>query len=168
MSTTKFAALLVGIIFTHEECINNLMSADLKQPTSNSPKQQATIDHGVIPVIQEFVHVEKQTVDTGRVVAAKTVKEEVADISVTLMRDDVSIERIPIGEYIESEAPASRYEGDTLIIPVVKEELVIQKRLVLVEEIRITKHVVTTEFTEQVPLRKEEVEIREEGSDLKI
>lgn len=101
-------------------------------------------------------------------VAAKTVKEEIADVSLPLMRDDVSIERIPIGKYIESEAPESRYEGDTLIIPVVREEVVIQKRLVLVEEVRIRKRIVETEFTEQVSLRREEVDVREESNnDLK-
>jgi uncharacterized protein (TIGR02271 family) len=140
------------------------MSSDAKQPINDSSESKGTADLKVMPVIQEFVRVGKQTVETGRVIATKSVKEEVADISVTLNRDDLSIERIPIGEYIESDAPESRYEGDTLIIPVVKEELVIQKRLVLIEEIRITKRRATTELNEQVTLRKEEVEIRTESN----
>ncbi len=141
------------------------MSSDAKQPINDS-FEKSTTELKVMPVIQEFVHVGKQVVETGRVSATKSVKEEVADISVTLNRDDIRIERIPIGEYIESDAPESRYEGDTLIIPVVKEELVIQKRLVLIEEIRITKNLATTEFSEQVTLRKEEVEIRRESNEL--
>lgn len=135
------------------------MPVDSKQTNIDSSKNSA-----VIPVIQEFVHVGKRTVETGRVVASKSVKEDVADISVTLNRDEVSIERIPIGKFIESEAPESRYEGDTLIIPVVKEELVIQKRLMLIEEIRISKRKAKSEFSDQVTLRKEEVEVREEGT----
>jgi uncharacterized protein (TIGR02271 family) len=129
---------------------------------SKLPKIDSSENNVVIPVIQEFLHVGKQTIETGRMIATKSVKDEVADISVTLNRDEVSIERIPIGKFIESEAPKSRYEGDTLIIPVVKEELVIQKRLVLVEEIRVSKRKATSEFTDQVTLRKEDVEIREE------
>jgi uncharacterized protein (TIGR02271 family) len=133
------------------------MPVDPKQPMIDSSENVL-----VIPVIQEFVHAGKQKVETGRVVATKSVRDEVADISVTLDRDEVSIERIPIGKFIESAAPESRYEGETLIIPVVKEELVIQKRLVLVEEIRISKRKAKTEFSDQVTLRKEEVEIKEE------
>lgn len=133
------------------------MSVNPKKPIIDSSEKLK-----VIPVIQEFLDVGKQTIETGRVIAAKSVTEEVEDVSVKLNHDDVNIERIPISQYIESDVPASRYEGDTLIIPVVKEELVIQKRLILVEEIRISKRIVKTEFSEQVTLRKEEVEIKEE------
>ena len=142
------------------------MLSDLKQRVDDSSEEQST---KALPVIEEVVHVTKQTVETGKVIAAKTIKEEVAEVSVSLNRDDVIIERIPIGKYIELEAPESRYEEDTLIIPIVKEELVIQKRLVLVEEIRITKRIAKSEFSERVTLRKEEIEIKEVSSnELKI
>ena len=140
------------------------MSTDRKLPIAHSSEKQSTTDHAILPVIQEFVRVQKETIETGRVIASKTVKNEVEDVSMTLDTDDVTIERVPIGEYIESGTPESRYEGDMLIIPVVKEELVIEKRLVLVEEIRIRKRTLQTEFSEQVTLRKEEVDVKHEKS----
>jgi hypothetical protein len=40
---------------------------------------------------------------------------------------------------IVAEPPVQRQEGDTLILPVVEEVLVVEKRLMLREEIRITR-----------------------------
>jgi len=119
----------------------------------------------MIPVVQEFLNVSKQTVETGTVRVSKKVEEKVEDVSMPLMQEEIVIDRVPIGTTISAEAPLSRYEGDTLIIPVVKEEYVVQKRLVLVEEVRITKRTIVTEFKEQVKLRKEVIEVKEEKKD---
>ena len=57
-----------------------------------------------------------------------------------LRHDTVEIERRPLDRQLDDgEAPAVRWEGDTMIVPVVKEIVVTQKRLVLVEEIRISR-----------------------------
>jgi stress response protein YsnF len=48
-----------------------------------------------------------------------------------------------------------RIEGDTTIIPVVEEILVVEKRLVLVEEIRIRQVATTDEVSIPVTLRKQ-------------
>jgi hypothetical protein len=55
-----------------------------------------------------------------------------------LFRDDYSIERVKIGKFIP-EPVSQRQEGDTLVLPVVEEVLVTEKRLMLREEIRITR-----------------------------
>jgi len=47
------------------------------------------------------------------------------------------VERKQIGQFVDGEAPGIRLVGDTTIIPVIKE--VIVKRLMLVEELHITK-----------------------------
>ena len=86
------------------------MSTDRKRPIAHYSEKQSTKDHAILPVIQEFLRVEKETIETGRVIASKTVKNEVEDVSMTLDTDDVTIERVPIGEYIESGTPESRYE----------------------------------------------------------
>ena len=54
-------------------------------------------------------------------------------------------------------SPPVRYEGDTIIIPVIKEVLV--KRNLLVEEVRITKRTGETVVQQQVALRKENVTV---------
>ncbi|RYE18527.1 MAG: DUF2382 domain-containing protein [Sphingobacteriaceae bacterium] len=55
--------------------------------------------------------------------------------------------------------PPVRVEGDTTIISVVKEVLVVEKRLMLVEEIHLSKNRTETLTTVNETLRKEEVEI---------
>ena len=54
-----------------------------------------------------------------------------------------------------AEAPAARVEGDTTVIPVVEERLVVVKRLVLVEEVRV-RHVLERQVvSEPVVLRRQ-------------
>jgi uncharacterized protein (TIGR02271 family) len=110
-----------------------------------------------IPVIEEKIRIDREVVDTGTVYVRKEVGEKQVNIETTLAQDDIHIERTIIDKPIESAPPAVRYEGDTMIVSVVQEELVIQKRLILVEEIRITKNKVLNERTHPVNIRKEEV-----------
>jgi stress response protein YsnF len=51
--------------------------------------------------------------------------------------------------------PETRVEGDTTIIPVVEEIVVIEKRLVLVEEIRIRQIATSEDVSVPVTLRKQ-------------
>lgn len=117
----------------------------------------------VIPVLREELKVSKREVETGRVVVHKTVSERDENVEMLLRRTDVSVERVPVGRTV-TEAPASREEGDVLIIPVLEEVLVVEKRLVLKEELHIRK--TTTERTahEVVRLRTESVKIEPTGS----
>lgn len=60
--------------------------------------------------------------------------------------------------------PQIRFEGDTTIVPVVEEVAVVQKRLVLREEIRITKRRRERRERMQVPLRRERAEVTRTSS----
>ncbi len=117
----------------------------------------------VIPVLQETIRVSKREVETGRVVVRKTVSERDEAVEMLLRQTDVSVERVPVGRVV-TEASASRQEGDVLIIPVLEEVLVTEKRLVLKEELHIRK--TTTERTahEVVRLRTENVLIEPTGN----
>jgi hypothetical protein len=53
-------------------------------------------------------------------------------------QDDYEIEHVAIGHIVD-QPPAERYEGETLILPVMEEVLVYQKKTFLREEIRITR-----------------------------
>jgi len=50
-----------------------------------------------------------------------------------------------------------RHEGDTMIVPVLEEVLVVEKRLVLKEELRVTRRRVETREPQTVTLRREDV-----------
>ncbi|HEY0204320.1 MAG TPA: YsnF/AvaK domain-containing protein [Acetobacteraceae bacterium] len=120
-------------------------------------------DTEVIPVLREELKVSKREVETGRVVIHKTVSERDENVEMLLRRTDVSVERVPVGRTV-TEAPASREEGDVLIIPILEEVLVVEKRLVLKEELHIRK--TTTERTahEVVRLRTETAKIEPSGN----
>lgn len=109
-----------------------------------------------LPIIEESVRIDKQLVDKGVVRVSKKVYQENVDVDVPLIHEEHDINRVPVNQYIDT-PPAVRYEGETMIIPVLREEVVVQKRLVLVEELHITKKLVQTHAREQVTLRKEEV-----------
>ena len=116
----------------------------------------------LIPVIHETLRIEKREFESGRVLVHKTVTErdEVADV--LLRQQDLIVERVPVGRAV-SEAPQTRQDGDTLIVPILEEVVVVEKRLFLKEELHIRKR--SSERTEQhkVRLRTEHVEIEQTG-----
>ena len=113
----------------------------------------------VVPVIEEHAVVHREVVESGRVRLSKIVQEHEEAINLALQHEEVNVERVPLNQYVadEATAPAVRYEGDTLIIPVVRE--VVVKRLLLVEELRVTKHRVETQETQTVTLRSEQIQV---------
>ena len=118
----------------------------------------------VIPVVHETLRIEKREFESGRVMVHKTVTERDEVAEVLLRQQDLIVDRVPIGRAV-SEAPQTRQEGDTLIVPILEEVLVVEKRLMLKEELHIRKQ--STERTEQhkVRLRAEHVEIEQTGRD---
>ncbi len=116
----------------------------------------------VIPVIQEAVRVEKREFESGKVVVHKTVVERDEAVEILLRQQDLSVERVPVGRVV-SEAPQTRQEGDTLIVPILEEVLVVEKRLMLKEELHIRKQ--SSERTERqtIRLRSEQVKIERTG-----
>lgn len=75
-----------------------------------------------------------------------------------LSREDVLVEHVHIGRFIDA-LPPVREEGDTTILPVVEEVAVIVKRLFLKEEVRITKTRTTSQHIETVTLREQHAQV---------
>lgn len=111
------------------------------------------------PVMEEEAHVAKRVVDTGRGVRVhKTVSEHEHMIDEPLLQDELTVEHVPIGRVVdESNPPQTRYEGDTLVVPVLEEVLVVQKQMRLKEEVRITRHRHAVQVPQSVVLRTEHV-----------
>jgi uncharacterized protein (TIGR02271 family) len=113
----------------------------------------------VIPVVREQLAVERRVVDGERGVRVhKTVTTRDHRVDEPVLRDEVQVERVPLNAVVR-EPPPVRYEGDTTIIPVCEEVVVIEKRLLVKEELRITRTTTQTRHTEIVPLRYEHVEV---------
>jgi stress response protein YsnF len=107
-----------------------------------------------VPIAEEEVTVDKRRRTTGKVTIVTSTEVVDTPAAVNLERHDVTVERMPIGREVD-EASVIREEGSTTIIPVLEEVLVIEKRLVLKEEIRLTRSTVTEHFETPVTLRKQ-------------
>jgi uncharacterized protein (TIGR02271 family) len=112
----------------------------------------------VIPVIVEELEVEKRKVETGRVRVTKTIREREEIVDEPLLREEVDIQRVIIHRLVDGPVPI-RSEGDTTIIPVLEEVLVVEKRLMLKEELHIIKRQFEARDPQKVTLRGEEVTI---------
>lgn len=109
----------------------------------------------LIPLYGEEANVSKQRVVTGRVNVATVTRQQEQLVEEQLEHDRLEIERTPIGKEVD-QAPPVRQEGDTMVIPIVEEVAVVQRRLVLKEEVRIHRTRETQPFQERVVVRKQE------------
>jgi len=112
-----------------------------------------------IPVINEELLVSSKTVETGRVLISKKVFEEESVINSMIRSEEVIVEKKEINQYVDVAPEAVRQEGNVTIISVVKEVLVIEKRLLLVEELHITKHQKEESVVISETVRKEEIHV---------
>ena len=107
-----------------------------------------------IPLVEEELTIEKRQVTTGRVRIQTRVEEVEETARVALDEEEVEVERVPVGRPVES-APPIRTEGDTTIIPVLEEVVVVEKRLVLKEELHVRRLRRTETVEVPVKLRKQ-------------
>jgi uncharacterized protein (TIGR02271 family) len=131
-----------------------------KQEQTGDQTVETTQDQGqtVIPLQAEDVSVSKRRIVTGRVKVATVTREHEQLVEELLERDHVEIERTAVGKQIDK-IPPVREEGDTLIVPVVEEVLVVERRLVLKEEVRIHRTRETQPSQERVVVRRQEAVI---------
>jgi len=109
----------------------------------------------VLPLLAEEVAVTKRVVETGRVQVARVTHEREQLIDELLAQQTADIERVRIGQPVET-MPAVREEGDTVVIPIVEEVLVVERRLFLKEEVRVRRVHSTQRHQESVTLRHHE------------
>jgi uncharacterized protein (TIGR02271 family) len=112
----------------------------------------------VIPVIEEVPRVERVARETGKVELTKTVEEWIEHIDEPLTSEEVEVERVTVNRPVD-EAPTIRHEGDTLVIPLLEEVLVVQKQLVLREEVRVRKLRREVHAPQEVSLRRERIDV---------
>jgi len=116
----------------------------------------------VVPVVAEQLDVQKRKVERGGVRIRKVVHEREEVIDEPLMREEVQVKRVPVGRVVDGPVPV-RHVGDTMIISLLEEVLVVEKRLMLKEELHITKGEVETYRPQRVMLRTEEAHVERVG-----
>ena len=96
--------------------------------------------------------------EAGAMRVRKRVRTERERLEVPTRREEVTVERVPVNE----EAPSGAVIGeDEVTVPVVEEEVVVEKRAVVKEEVRLRKDVVEETQVVEEDVRKEEVDIED-------
>ena len=123
-----------------------------------------TASEEVIPLVEETATVGKRQVVTGRV-RVQTVTDTIEEVAqANVQRESVEVTRVPIDRMVDT-APEVRTEGDVTILPVVEEVLVVEKRLLLKEELHIRRRVETETVEVPVTLRKQRAVVERETPD---
>src|SRR5918998_4791718 len=108
----------------------------------------------ILPLVEETATVHKREVATGKV-RVRTVTDTIEEFAAANLRSEsVEVTRVPIDQVVDV-APAVRTENDVVIVPVLEEILVVQKQLVLKEELHIRRRVETEAVEVPVSLRKQ-------------
>ena len=118
----------------------------------------------VIPVLEETLEVSKRSVTTGRVRVSTHTETHEESAEVELDRTAVDVVRVPVGRIVD-EMPKVRNEGNTTIVPVVEERLVVVKQFFLKEELHIRQAVTRETVRQNVELRRQRVVIEHLDAD---
>lgn len=124
---------------------------DAGLPQTASEERQTLLLHAETAAVTKRI---RRTV----VRAARTTIERTVAVDEEVAQESVVVERVAIGRIVE-EVPPVRQEGDVTILPVVEEEVVIVRRLVLKEEVHMRRVRTTQRHIETVALREQKVTV---------
>jgi uncharacterized protein (TIGR02271 family) len=96
--------------------------------------------------------------EAGQLKVRKRVRTDRESIEVPTRHEEVTVERVPV----EGEASEAEIGDDEVVVPVTEEEVVVDKRAVAKEEIRIRKDVVEDTEVVEEDVRREEIDIEDE------
>jgi uncharacterized protein (TIGR02271 family) len=129
------------------------------EPLSRNNREET-----VVPVVAEELDIRKRAVQTGGIRVLRRVLEHEEEMDLPLLREDVQVRRVLLDREVEGPLPI-RKEGDTIVIPVVEEILVISRRYRLKEEVYVTKTSREERRQERVTVRRQEADIQEFDAD---
>ncbi len=110
---------------------------------------------------EEELEIGKRQVSAGEVDIHKSIETEHVSRPVTLQHEEVSVERRPVSaERLASGDMGVQETADEIRIPIIEEEVVMETRQVVKEEIIIRKHAVSEEKTVEADLRKERIDVQ--------
>ena len=108
-----------------------------------------------IPLAEEPLHVSKRPVE--RRVRVRTVTEDVPELLREELRSErVFVDRVAVDRELTGE-PEIRREGNVIIVPVVEERLIVERRLFVVEELHIRRETGVEVVETPVTLRRQRV-----------
>jgi uncharacterized protein (TIGR02271 family) len=134
--------------------------ADIEPPATGGRSSDDTAAARVTRS-EEELRVGTREIQAGEVVVQKSVETEHVREPVTTRVERVRVERRPVGASV---APGEQaLASNEIRVPIMSEEVVVEKRPVVKEEIVITKDVVTQTADVEADLRKERVDVHTTG-----
>ena len=111
---------------------------------------EASTDTETVALLEEVARIDVRSIDAGRV-RVSTHTETIEDFArADLHSETVVVTRVALNQPVMGARPHMRQEGDVTIVPVFEELLVVEKRLMLKEELHIRKR--ATSETVAVPV----------------
>lgn len=121
-------------------------------------KNERVTSEMILPLIAEELEISKRLKEIGRLRISKRVNSTPSVVEEQLRHEHYEVKRVPINQTLDHPVEP-RQEGDTLIFPILEEVLVIEKRMVLVEELHITRKIEERRERQEIELRKEEIDV---------
>lgn len=115
-----------------------------------------------IPVVAEQPTVEIRQRALEQLRVRRRVVSEQQVVETPVWRQRIEVQHVPIDVYVD-QWPQPRQEGDTLVVPVVEEEVTVIKRLRVREELRV--RLVNEQHVDRqtVTLRRHEIDLEREA-----
>ncbi len=137
------------------------MAADAptdRSKATDSAVQRTEAAEQSLALYAEKLEVSRRRVETTLVRATRVTRSREQLVEEELSHERVEVERVPIGRTVDS-VPPVRQEGDTTILSVVEEVVVVERRLVLKEEVHVRRIKTTEHHRETVTLREQEATV---------
>ena len=129
--------------------------ADYSETTSGTDEDELKVQRS-----EEELAAGTREREAGQLKVRKRVRTDREQIEVPTRHEEVSVERVPV----EGEATEAQIGDDEVVVPVTEEEVVVGKRAVVKEEVRIRKDVVEDTEVVEEDVRREEIEVEDDTS----
>jgi len=133
--------------------------------TLEMPPVHDTLETGretiTIPVVEESLSVTKRIVEGAGVRIVKRVVTEEVTVEEPTVHESAHVERVAVNRLLapNEPLPKARQEGDTLIIPLFEEIVVVETRTRLTEELHVQLSKTETVTPQKMTIRREEVRV---------
>lgn len=125
------------------------------------PIDERSDTDAAMSVIEDLAQVGVRRRVTGRTRLTTRTGTLTEDVAATLQSHGVHVTRVPVRRDLDPAEPVLgvREEGETTILPVLEEVLVVETRLRLFEEVQVRRTADTEEVTVPVELRRQVAEV---------
>jgi uncharacterized protein (TIGR02271 family) len=119
-------------------------------------------DERTLELREEELVVQRKMREIGEAHIRTRIEEVPARLEVEATAEEVEVEHVPVGQVVSKRVDPYE-DGDVLVVPIYEEQLVVTRRLLLREELRIRRVATTQHLLFEDTLRKERVEVEDAG-----